>query len=115
MEARVCVKDLEDTTEEVRRPFRTVLSPNERGLGQEHWAGRGGCKLPLTSKSASPVASPPQGERERVSVVTNPRLVSTRIQVRSLALLSRLRIRRCFELWYGSQMQPRSGVAVAMV
>ena len=41
-------------------------------------------------------------------------LVSTRTQVRSLALLSRLRIRRCRELWCRSQTRLGSGVAVAV-
>ena len=36
-------------------------------------------------------------------------------RVRSLALLSGLRIQRCCELWCRSQMQLGSGVAVAMV
>ena len=39
-------------------------------------------------------------------------LVSMRMQVRSLALLSGLRIQRCLELWCKSQMWLRSGVAV---
>ena len=38
-----------------------------------------------------------------------------RIQLVSLASLSRLRIRRCHELYYRSQMQLRSYVAVAVV
>ena len=42
-------------------------------------------------------------------------LASTRMQVRSLASLSGLRIQRCYELWCRSQMQLRSGVAVAVV
>ena len=37
-----------------------------------------------------------------------------RMQVRSLALLSGLRIRHCHELWCRSQMQLRSHVAVAV-
>ena len=38
-----------------------------------------------------------------------------RIQVQSLASLSGLRIQYCHKLWYRSQMQLRSGVAVAVV
>ena len=38
-----------------------------------------------------------------------------RTQVQSLALLSGLRIQCCCELWYRSQMQLRSRVAVAVV
>ena len=41
-------------------------------------------------------------------------LVSVRIWVRSLAPLSGLRIWRCHELWYRSQMQLRSRIAVAV-
>ena len=37
-----------------------------------------------------------------------------RIQVRSLASLSELRIQRCQELWCRSQMRLGSGVAVAV-
>ena len=43
------------------------------------------------------------------------RLVSMRMQVRSLALLSGLRIQHCHELWCGSQMWLGSRVAVALV
>ena len=43
------------------------------------------------------------------------RLVSMRIQVRSLASLSGLRIWCCCELWYSSQIWLGSGVAVAVV
>ena len=43
------------------------------------------------------------------------RLGTMRMRVRSLALLSRLRIRRCCELWCGSQMPLRSCVAMAVV
>ena len=38
-----------------------------------------------------------------------------RLWVRSLASLSRLRIWRCLELWCRSQMELRSGVALALV
>ena len=38
-----------------------------------------------------------------------------RVQVPSLVLLSRLRIRQCQELWCRSQMKLGSGVAVAVV
>ena len=38
-----------------------------------------------------------------------------RMQVRSLASLSGLRIQCCSELWYRSQMWLRSGIAVALV
>ena len=41
-------------------------------------------------------------------------LVSMRMQVPSLASLSRLRIQCCYELWCRSQMQLRSPVAVAV-
>ena len=41
-------------------------------------------------------------------------LVSMRVQVRSLASLSGLRIRHCCELWCGSQMWLRFQVAVAV-
>ena len=41
------------------------------------------------------------------------RLVSTRMWVQSLALLSGLRIWYCYKLWQRSQMQLRSRVAVA--
>ena len=41
-------------------------------------------------------------------------LETMRLQVQSLALLSRLRIRRCHELWCRSQMWLGSGVAVAL-
>ena len=42
------------------------------------------------------------------------RLGTMGLQVGSLASLSGLRIRRCHELWCGSQMRFRSGVAVAV-
>ena len=42
------------------------------------------------------------------------RLGTMRLQVQSLALLSGLRIWRCPELWYRSQMWLRSGVDVAV-
>ena len=42
------------------------------------------------------------------------RLGAMRLRVRSLALLSGLRIRRCHELWCRSHTQLRSGVAVAL-
>ena len=42
------------------------------------------------------------------------RLGTMRLQVRSLASLSGLRIQRCHELWCKSQMQLRSVVAVAV-
>ena len=41
-------------------------------------------------------------------------LGTMRLQVQPLALLSRLRIRQCHELWCRSQMQLKSGVAVAL-
>ena len=41
-------------------------------------------------------------------------LETMRLRVRSLALLSGLRIQHCHELWCRSQMQLRSGVAVAV-
>ena len=41
-------------------------------------------------------------------------LVSMRMRVQSLALLSGLRTRCCHELWYRSQIWLRSGVAVAV-
>ena len=41
-------------------------------------------------------------------------LVSMRTQVRSLGLLSRLRIQYCRELWYRSQTQLGSGITVAV-
>ena len=47
------------------------------------------------------------------SGVMNP-LVSMKIWVQSLALLSGLRIWPCCEMWCRSQMRLRSGVAVAM-
>ena len=43
------------------------------------------------------------------------RLVSMRMQVRSLSSLSALRIWYCRELWCRSQTRLRSGVAVAVV
>ena len=43
------------------------------------------------------------------------RLVSTRLQVRSLASLSPLRIRHCYELWCRSQTQLRSCIYVAPI
>ena len=42
------------------------------------------------------------------------RLGTMRFPVRSLALLSALRIRRCHELWYRSQTQLGSGIAAAV-
>ena len=42
-------------------------------------------------------------------------LGTMRLQVRSLASLSGLRIRRCHELWCRSQTQLRSCIAVAVV
>ena len=42
-------------------------------------------------------------------------LVSVRMQVRSLALLSGPGIQRCHELWYRSQTQLGSWVAVAVM
>ena len=42
-------------------------------------------------------------------------LVSMRLRVQSLALLSGLGIRCCCELWRRSQTQLRSGIAVAVV
>ena len=44
---------------------------------------------------------------------TNPTTVHEGL-VRSLALLSGLRVQRCHELWSTSQMQLGSGVAVAV-
>ena len=44
-----------------------------------------------------------------------PSVVSLRMQVGSLALLSGLRIWHCCELWHRSQVQLRSAVAVAVV
>ena len=43
------------------------------------------------------------------------RIVSMRMQVRSLASLSWLRIRCCCELWCRSHMRLRSHIAVAVV
>ena len=43
------------------------------------------------------------------------RLGTMRLQVRSLGLLSGLGIRRCGELWCGSQTHLGSGMAVAVV
>ena len=43
------------------------------------------------------------------------RLISMRMQVRPMASLSGLGIRCCHQLWYRSQMQLGSGVAVAVV
>ena len=43
------------------------------------------------------------------------RLVSMRMQVRSLALFSGLRISCCHELWCRSQTRLRSGIAVPVV
>ena len=40
------------------------------------------------------------------------RLGTLRLRVQSLALLSGSRIQHCCELWCGSQMQLKSGVAV---
>ena len=48
-----------------------------------------------------------------VQQVTN-QLVSMRLWVQSLASLSWLRIQRCHDLWCRSQMQLRSGVAMAV-
>ena len=42
-------------------------------------------------------------------------LGTVRLQVRSLASLSGLRVRSCLELWCRSQMLLRSGVAMALV
>ena len=42
-------------------------------------------------------------------------LGTVRLWIQSLSLLSGLRIWHCRELWYWSQMQLRSGVAVAVV
>ena len=53
-----------------------------------------------------------------VPIVAQPKGIQLgimRLRVRSLALLSGSRIRRCPELWCGSQTQLRSGVAVAVV
>ena len=41
-------------------------------------------------------------------------LRTTRLQIRSLALLSGLRIQRCHELWCRLQMQLGSCIAVAL-
>ena len=41
-------------------------------------------------------------------------LASMRMQAQSLASLSGLRIWHCHELWYRSQMQLGSGIAVAL-
>ena len=47
---------------------------------------------------------------------TQTQLISTRMQIRSLALFSGLiRIQRCHELWRRLQMQLGSHVAVAVV
>ena len=48
------------------------------------------------------------------SVKTNPDCYPWGLQVRSLASLSGLRIRRCRGLWHRSQTQLRSGIAGAM-
>ena len=61
---------------------------------------------------------PLKKKKTRVPIVAQQkriRLVSMRMQVRSLALLSGLRIRRCRELWCRSQMWLGSGVAVAVM
>ena len=44
----------------------------------------------------------------------NPDIVSARMRIQSLALLSGFRIRCCHELWYRSQIRLRSDVAVAV-
>ena len=51
----------------------------------------------------------------RVPLMAQWKLVSMRMQVQSLPLLSGLRIRHCLELWETSQMQLGYGVAVAVV
>ena len=48
-------------------------------------------------------------------LVKNTDIVSVSMQVRSLASLRGLRIQRCLKLQCRSQMQLRSGVAVAVV
>ena len=48
-------------------------------------------------------------------LVKNTDIVSASMQVRSLASLRGLRIQCCLKLQCGSQMQLRSGVAVAVV
>ena len=52
---------------------------------------------------------PVMAQRKRIQLRT------VRLWVRSLALLSGLRIQRCRELWCRSQTQLRSGVAMAVV
>ena len=50
-----------------------------------------------------------------VSVDQEPNIMSMKMQVQSLALLSRLRIQLCCKLWHSSQRQLGSDVAVAVV
>ena len=58
-----------------------------------------------------------EGRMDGVPIVAQQKriqLVIVRLWVRSLALLSGLRIQRCRGLWCSSQMQLRSRVAVAV-
>ena len=55
------------------------------------------------------------GWKQEYLWLSGNKLVSMRIQVRSLALLSGLKIWCCHALWCRSQMQLRSGVAVAVM
>ena len=50
----------------------------------------------------------------RIGVPSVARLVSMRMCVQSLVLLSGLRIRHCHEMWCRLQMQLKSHIAVAV-
>ena len=89
----------------------------------DHNVQFGGEKSDLDNLSFNPLFKvresfmPAWGQRRGLPLVAQQkqiRLLSMRIQARSLALLSGLRIWHCCELWFGSQIQPRSHIAVAV-
>ena len=71
--------------------------------------------IEISEQSFSFLKIEPFGRCHHGSAVSEPWLVSMRMRVGSLALLSRLRIRCFCKLWRGSKTQLRFWVAVAWV
>ena len=66
------------------------------------------CAWPKVSVNKRKEGVPVMAQRKRIHLGTR------RLKIRSLALLSELRIPCCLELWYRSQMQIRSDIAMAV-
>ena len=96
-------------------------TPAPTGLAGEIHHGPGLCPHPCLWESARGLQISQLSRRPAVlrvpAVVQQKRiqLGSTRLQVRSLVLLSGLGIRHCRELWCRPPMRLRSNVAVAVV